>query len=334
MSYYKKYIKYKTKYLHLKEIRALHGGTETNREIVSLLCTHSARLRCFLTYVAKDIIEELNKKFGVKEIRFKNVSVTKMTITKDGCILNMTFSGFIAEKKRKGVYFTTGKDTDKNFKEGDVIFPTLNFSLDKLNLNKQLIGDKTYVFYIIRHGEGIHNVASTQQKVGAFIKGLIPTVKSEFKDSSLTPKGVEDAKEVGKILFDLLEKKHIDYIFSSKLKRTRETLKYLLEPVPRDQYPFQIIILPCSHELEFRKDGNCDANTPIITNPENMENCYDKIKKTGSDKEDCSSVTISKEKPLLVDWNNFIFYDEKKKKCSDTNMIKEAIEIINKRNKK
>ena len=331
MSYFEKYQKYKLKYLDLQNQYKimLNGGNDSNKTIISLICTHSARLRCLMTDIAREEIDVIQKKVGVKEIRFKNVSISKMVVNKTGATLEMVFSGLISKENRKGVYFTTGKDTDTNYMEGDVLFPSLKISLDKLSLTDKIIGEKTYIFYIIRHGEGIHNEAKAQEKIAAFVKGLVTTKENEFTDAPLTNKGNNDAKEAGKILKELFGVKNIDYIFSSKLRRTRQTLKNILEYFSTANLPGKIIVLPCSDELHYRKEGKCDANLPLITNPENIQKCYDKQKKVGLDKEDCSSITISSiGLSMIVDWNKFTAFDNNKK-CSNTNMIKEAIEIIN-----
>ena len=338
MSYYDKYQKYKMKYLELKKLSLNTTTTKINlsecskdgKTFISLICTHSARLRCFMMDIVKDVMIKLLNENKVKEIRFKNVCILEMKIDCSGASLKMVFSGFITKENRKGIYFTIGKNYDNDFLDGDIIFPELNISLTSLKLNQEIIKNNTFIFYIIRHGEGFHNVAKISQKVMGAIKGIV--TENKLQDALLTDKGKKDAAGAGEKLREMIGNKKIDFLFASKLRRTRETLKNIIGNNNfsyESQLPNNIIILPCSHELEFKDGGNCDENQSIFNNPENTQKCYNDGNFSSINEELCDNITLSTGKPILINWNIYTNYKkDKNKKCSNTNMIKEAIEYI------
>ena len=86
-----------------------------------------------------------------------------------------------------------------------------------------------------------------------------------------------------------------------------------------------LIVLPCAHELNYKKDGKCDGKQFLTAN-ENIMNC------------DSSRPECQKEGGKEVNWDIYTrFYNgtrtksnSEKQKCRNTDMIKQAIEYIKK----
>jgi bisphosphoglycerate-dependent phosphoglycerate mutase len=221
-------------------------------------------------------------------------------------------------------------------------FTELNSSLNK---GIEEAGPNTFVFYIVRHGDGVHNKAKQE---GFFYKSL-QIIKGLLNDASLTPIGENQCKVAGKKLGET--NPVINFLFTSDLKRTRQTLYRLLEGgeenilfnPPNEKFN-NVIILPCSHELDY-KDDKCDGNQGI-TAQANQMNCSAisvcPITKT-LNVDYCSYLPPVKDtdsKNLCLNWSHYSkFYGTEKngtrknptskpQKCKDTNMIKQAIGII------
>ena len=86
-----------------------------------------------------------------------------------------------------------------------------------------------------------------------------------------------------------------------------------------------LIVLPCAHELNYKKDGKCDGKQFLTAN-ENIMNC------------DSSRPECQTEGGKEVNWDIYTrFYNgtrtksnSGKQKCRNTDMIKQAIEYIKK----
>lgn len=223
-------------------------------------------------------------------------------------------------------------------------------------LLREYTNDNTYIFYFIRHGEGEHNVASRFKKMNLI-------------DPELTEDGVESTKLINKALKNDVEKEKngVDtedvYILSSDLYRTRETLQYSIYGID-DIFKGMdktIHVLPCSHELNYSNDGECDKKT-IISGNENKSNC--RILKYNEDNEQedtygCDAYIMvrdpekqKKEKRnpkqgrsydsetvkniWKINWKQYnTFYNgtrrkasRKRRYCKKTNMVEQAIGLI------
>ena len=92
-------------------------------------------------------------------------------------------------------------------------------------------------FYLIRHGEGTHNVASRIMKHAVY-------------DPLLTEEGVEQAETAHEHLWNALQGDEPQVAFSSDLQRAIQTSRIVTGMMP--------VILPCAHELNYKgSDGNC-----------------------------------------------------------------------------
>ena len=211
---------------------------------------------------------------------------------------------------------------------------------DRLKLPANISG--TYVFYLVRHGQGVHNATNTY--------GMT-------LDAPLTALGRQQAERAAIALKQDIKLNYANilpqqyYFFASDLFRSQitcETILTILFPDPRI-YNKQIIILPCSHEITTKGNnkGNCDQVA-------SESSLYKKVAR-----ENYSSCTFTDGRlnPLCkrsdVNWGSYLkFYGNKirgeqnypsgyvrsffqtpteTKHCRNTNMISEAMEILQSR---
>ena len=311
----------------------------SNNHYTSIIATHQARIRCLLSKL-------FNKKFQ----RFKNGAVISLEIKPNGdqkpsVECNLLYEGELAsnENKQDVIYYVNGDSGQQENYTGEK-FETI--TSNTYNLQFENTNNDTYTFFLIRHGQGEHNILKGNQKKYQQVFGK--------KDSELTGEGREQAERAGRSIgnsspFMLLS---ANYFFCSDLSRTIQTMAYfllslcktvnnngnrqmdsLLPPnLVEDSLDNgilkskNIIVLPCSHELTYKKDGNCDGNQYMNPN-ENLP----------------SSSTLSN---LIQDYEGFDiiwetyakFYNNSsrsaslnlnKSKCRNTNFIQEAIDYIN-----
>lgn len=294
-----------------------------------IICTHNSRIRCLL----KRYFEGKN---NIDKIRFKNCAIFKLTINSTDIItLNLIYGGLINEKKlNKENYFIPSGET--NIHKNEVKFSDMESN------KKQLLGNVNFnndiEIFIVRHGEGEHNVGNWFKKHSSF-------------DPTLTLSGTLQASlGANTFLNNKYNTLKFDKLFASKLDRTRETLIRVIDKSMTKNS--EIIIVPCSHELAYApgKDNNCDANQKIKGffprfSLENIDNCSKNEKTQKSDK--CAQIKIleylkeesteqesTKKKTendiiYKINWNYYNNFYKSKSKCRDTNFIREIIKIIN-----
>ena len=273
MNYEQKYLKYKKKYLDLK------GGAEiiipnTNSEINVLMITHNARMRCFIDTL-KDVIDVstnspisniMKYKLGnsnQKEIRFMNSAILKVSLNKGDPkgTISLFYSGEVNNRKNS-LYFVNSSSTNTE----DTIFGEYDFDYAKSFGINTLSFDIN--FYIVRHGEGTHNLKDNP-KIYSF-------VTRTGTDPKLTFDGEMQAKRAGDFIKKLNPPIKFNFVFVSKLNRTRQTGYLILKNSGNLNAQSKFIVLPCSHELlYYSKEGsNCDlANNMIPIAPENVAIC-------------------------------------------------------------
>ena len=269
--------------------------------------------------------------------RFKNGSVLEVVITKENIYLRLVVEGEIDEEKSSYVYYVRpgNEENDVGAIRGRYkVTPFMPMTLPN-KLYPQVNEKEAYVFYVARHGQATHNLANTR------LKKAMKLLKGE-KDTSLTDTGYEQAVKTGTKLRDFIKTSQYGiptHFFISDLKRTRQTLEGILDGLNQESVrniPLEdpikdveeIVVLPCSHELNYKSSGNCDGNQKI-TPPENITTCSTK---------DPSCLTT---KDYPVNWDYYYdFYGNATRsslckscghqRCRDTDMINEAIKIIKK----
>ena len=335
----------------------------------SIIVSHQARLRCLMhkfgigiisknkpssvsgeeSMLSQPLLQDRDRHSGSGVVvgggaagagqvaSFMNGAVIRMAITKDGISVRLIVTGIIdpSEDKAGYTYFVGGEEEEPSSLTSSSYtkIPFPNTELDT-KMYSDLVDNNTYVFYLVRHGQAVHNTLTTYQKM------MSP------KDTSLTDKGKEQAIHTGKKLSDIILHNEVAFdntslfLFGSDLKRTRQTMEHL-----RGQFPegirsdMKIIyILPCAHELRYKpsEDGNCDGSM-LPTPNENISECT---------RDDCKFDGYGS---LRNDWSDYYkFYSgatrstrswlptcltcAKKpvgKRCRDTDMISQAIDRIN-----
>jgi len=216
--------------------------------------------------------------------------------------------------------------------------------LEHLTKEKKIdIGtDKIYEFYIIRHGQGIHNGVSKYIKIASV---------QWYKDATLTDTGKKQARNSGVALNKILVGSKVNYLFATDLRRTRETLVEVLGKLTNQlnlKNP-NIIILPCSHEMSVEKDKNGKSCDEVESSKlgrmavENFPSCVmghgfslkGTFRKFGFDKDK----GCKEQNGYPIDWSYYLaFYNNTMRgiasrswsrlRCRNTNMIIEALNII------
>jgi len=162
-----------------------------------------------------------------------------------------------------------------------------------------LLQSKKCVFYMVRHAKSVHNDWH----------GLWQKTNMKIKDTELTLDGIYQAVRAGMVLNEILKTGNnkqsrmndnlngllssdlkedstgvkLNFYFTSDLVRTRQTLACILSQVNENYLTLNqgiiFTILPCSHELPFSKDGNCDSkiNFKQAFTQENATSCGEKI---------------------------------------------------------
>lgn len=344
MNYEQKYIKYKKKYFDLKlNLKGGNNSYQTNVNPINiLLVTHNARMRCFLDSLKNDKNNPVNimgdklklyndgKQKKEKEIRFMNGAVLKLSIPKASFTgtISLFYSGQV-NNRREGLYFVnTSNPADPNY-QTNTEFGTHTFDLYKSFGISPLPVDVD--FYIVRHGEGTHNLPSYFKKI-KFVANL-------GKDTSLTSDGEKQALSTGQNFLNSNIK--FNTVFVSKMERTKQTAYLILKNSENLQIK-KFIVLPCSHELLYKESKNCDeANAYIPRSPENISNCESGDKTLTTCTPTCCNFvmkyaegsTNQEDSTITIDWSEYNdFYYTNKKECRNTNMIKESIEYLRKNN--
>jgi hypothetical protein len=254
INYSEKYIKYKTKY---NELKNLIGGTQKN---IFIVATHSYRLQCILNGMRKISNQFQQNPIQYSHIkRFKNCAIVRIYRNTNG----NTCVQIIFEGVYDGIM--DPKDTT-HFEKADIESFLLEINS---NTHPTYLIPVDVEIYLVRHGEGMHNVAPKTQKDS-----------KELLDALLTPNGHIQAYTAGIELNKYLnlrdDLKLAKYTFcASDLRRTHETIskiKHVLnnDKLKRKGLPVsQIYILSCIHEItpNLREDNatehDCDNPTKL-----------------------------------------------------------------------
>lgn len=237
-----------------------------------LVVTHNSRLRNLI----RILFPELS---SIDLPRFKNCAILHLQIKK---------------YEKSNIYYTF---TLKLIYEGEIInekgrkyFDYNNFhhTIPSNNYDLPFIITRKYDIiniFLVRHGEGEHNI------VKGFAK--LRDKDDNITDALLTPKGIRQAKNAGYHLFAYLNKINldkIDYTFCSKLRRSYYTgtnilnvLSFDSSMIPPKSNQFKnittaknIIVLPCSHEINKSEQGVIPTFKNLFEMKENTSLCANK----------------------------------------------------------
>jgi len=324
LDYKNKYLKYKMKYLILQQ-QVGFGQT-----ITSIIVTHNGRMRCLL-----DTLGISGTDVDPEKKKFMNCAVLELNISPTNISANLRVAGDLAGEGNSDKYFTSINKTVPN---------------NSINTN-----GNTFIFYVIRHGHGKHNLAKdlgTFNKIGQMMWGslydpdLTNAQDQGDKKNKMTSNGEQQAINSGQELIRKLPNLQIDFLFASDLKRTRQTLYKFLEGTGLRILKSSInsvTILPCAHELDYVK-GGCDGHQGI-TAQENTMTCTGQTAcSTNPGQIDyCLSIPQISTDPnphnLCLNWDFYqAFYEGTRKsqkssnQCRNTNMIQQSIMTIQSNN--
>jgi len=242
----------------------------TEATITSLIVSHQARMLCILLNIFGDAMFG-----GHPKIRFKNCAIVKLSLLCENSIWKLSqelfYDGEIDEMKPDYIYFTNnpevtglqnmgGKYQEYPFRKQTI----QNGVLDKLKISPNDIDPNImYEFYLMRHGQATHNVYKGVAKMKSIVN----------VNTELTPVGIQQAQRTATVvgILDI----PFNYLFVSDLVRTHQTLNSL--GLPLSSIGAQVIMLPCSHEI----DGQCPTcdgcSTPFVpgenaTNDKSFQN--------------------------------------------------------------
>jgi hypothetical protein len=162
---------------------------------------------------------------------------------------------------------------------------------------------KPYVFFLVRHGQSLHNETNT--------RGLVI-------DTPLTDAGRASARDAATFLRSYLSK--VGAYFVSDLYRTRETMNAF-------KGSQEVYVLPCASEVgNVGKNGDCDSSGQIWNKlaQENYSSCNRDI--------------IANSIKCRANWETYLdFYGNQirgpnmsgaRMRCRNTNMLAMAIYIL------
>ena len=297
-------------------------------KIISVIISHQARIQC--------ILKKLSNFSSREKIRFMNGSIIQIKIEKGESEITLVHSGELDKNDQnqpsiKRRYYIANNENNEslyNVQFPDLVSKQLNYKHD----------NRTYIFYLVRHGQASHNVDAGFHRV---------------MDTTLSVEGQTQAENSGKALKNILETIRPNYWFISDLQRANQTLLAFWGTFffPNIEPPKTIVaVLPCSHELST-DDENCDAtsanNWRISSYKkmalENYPSCS--VNNLGPYNSFCRSVHF-----IQIDWGFYkIFYSDITRSekdylkdyfysrqqnrkvrnyCRDTNMISLAILYI------
>ena len=259
--YYKKYIKYKNKYLQYKRI--LHGGTPQQLPSqpsqpplsVIVLASHQNAIGEFLSVLVE----------GFTETRKKIKNCACLEIAKvDGIVrVRMVHQGELdpKDKKKEEDYFTIKEFNSKNYQ----------FK----NEHESKIGDNVKIL-LVRHGNGPHNAHP------GIMGGIVKISDGEtYTDPLLTSLGISQAERASHLIINTIRsyrRQCTIHLCSSRLRRAIQTAAIIGYNISRSNIPnvsmvLKVIIIPGVEEVV--DDSGKTENTlfSIKINPENRSIC-------------------------------------------------------------
>lgn len=330
-NYYSKYLKYKNKYLDLKNILLKQNGR--GKVINCVLVAHNGRIKCLLTSLGVPIKKMIEGKGDKKfEMRFKNCAIILLKVSSNRIEISLVYDGEINILKKDYYYYVNG---ETNLNKSEIKFETFNLEgnsyiqgLRTLKLKPEDIEDNIINFYMVRHGEGEHNVASKSEKI----------FSNKILDASLTQYGIQQAINASAYLKNI----EFNYCFVSDLRRTRETIQNLLSNNEYLNQITKIYVAPCAHELDFVSSGNCDGSQMFSAlERENQMKCEPQTDTCSiDDSQVCCLIKVPNQntvKSIPLEWSFYRqFYSGGSRKspgksrlhCRDTNMISMSFYII------
>jgi hypothetical protein len=304
--YIVKYLKYKNKYLSLRNTHLnMFGGSSIKNNINNnntntniILCgTHNNRLECYFKSINKDYP---NKAFN-------------------NCVIIKCYKDINNNVKFNMIYEGESTGDDKisicSLTNGcwDIVSFNNYFNNYSYNIN---LPNNTEI-YLIRHALGVHNKMNVVQKIF-----------NTKKDSILDIMGIDQAERAGLFLKGYIKKFYKNITMSSisfmasHLIRTQQTIGIIMKML---EIKDTIYIVPCSHELIF--SNNCDSSIlEYIPIASNMPNCTNNSG-TCNMLTNFSNIERYNTYSININWDYYMEFYKLNKKCKDTNIISEIIKL-------
>ena len=314
--------------VHEKIVSDCEGDKDKDKD-VSFVFTHSHRLRCFLAKLIPkrpDLSEYYNSGEDPHKherynpnFRFKNNSVLLLRLypENDNSVkfkLDLLVNGIddVDDGKDQWSMVSTDRKNKKGESSDKVFEQRTGFTDVKTKI------DKIQYIFLIRHGQATHNL---------YKKGIRKPFQSVWnRNTKLTntresTKSLTDAAEKIGLFFKKLNIPKVDIIFVSDLLRTHETCQQFLTffLIFKISIPHEFYVLPCSHELHYMNNGDCDGTWGQWRHGmagENISTCDPEFYKKGPQRqsrriarlfkssEPCNEIIIN-DKKYPLNWNYY-----------------------------
>jgi hypothetical protein len=251
-NYYKKYIKYKNKYLQYKRI--LHGGTQPPLSVI-VLASHQNAISEFFSVLITN--------FAKTRKKFKNCACLEISKVGNVVKVSMIYQGELDPKdtsKKQEHYFTIDEFNKQEYK----------FTQEHVSK----IGNNVKIL-LVRHGNGPHNAQTGV--LGAIIK----TIDEEtYTDPLLTQLGISQAERASQIIINTIKSYGECNIklCSSRLRRAIQTAGIIGYHISQtkiltESMKLKVVIIPGVEEIVDSK-GNTECTILLVgLNPENRSIC-------------------------------------------------------------
>jgi broad specificity phosphatase PhoE len=221
--YFKKYLKYKNKYLHLK------GGGEDDVNI--LIVSHNNRIKCLL------------KKLGIimdETMNFMNGAIIKLTINVDkNIVISILFKGIHNNDGR--IYLHSDHGSNNKWK-------AISFEHAKLNKLYEKTINNVYNFYIVISGEANESFFTTDPDLNENGKNQAINASSQIEKIKFNMAFVSDLKRSRQTMSIILEK--TNYKDTVYVLPCSHELKYTDNPNGCDAD--KTIIQTSSHKMDIK----------------------------------------------------------------------------------
>jgi hypothetical protein len=261
---------------------------------IIIVGTHNNRLECFFSKYHP----------GLDNKYFKNCAIIKCYNLNGKLTFNMIYSGDNIEK-------------DNNMCDS-LCWNAINFNkyFNNININYSFIIPSDTEIYLVRHGQGYHNIKGTINKI----------LNNTIVDPELTDVGINQAILAGTFLNGYIKTyyKNPNIKFgASHLIRTQQTIGFMMTQFNRND---TIYIIPCIHELIYNNNGNCDNSLlnklPINSNKPKCN--YNTLNTT------CYNLKITTNNMNIninINWDYYIKFYKLNNTCENTNIINEILII-------